>query len=171
MDDDCARLRRFGATFVSAPTENSFELGDPRGNLFTLAGAPDTVAPAEFRPVRGSMVWFEIGTNDPEATRAFYSEAFGWRFEFDANADGKQYYNIFTGPQWPTGGMYDLRPNGADYLISAFLVGDVPALADTAEKYGATIEFGPDGTPDGLKYVRIIDPNGNRFELFSNPGM
>ncbi|WP_275106823.1 VOC family protein [Nocardia terpenica] len=32
-------------------------------------------------------------------------------------------------------------------------------------------EFGPDGCPDGLVYSRIIDPNGNRFELFSNPGM
>lgn len=177
VDDDCGRLRMRGATFVSAPTENSFELADPRGNLFTLVStttgeentSPDTIA--DYRPVRGSMAWFELGTTDPDATRRFYGAGFDWRFEFDANAGGRQYYNIFTGPRWPTGGMYDLGPGGREYFVPCFLVGDVPEVSAIAERYGAVIEFGPDGTPDGLEYVRIIDPNGIRFELFSVPGL
>ncbi|MFC9999405.1 VOC family protein [Nocardia sp. NPDC127526] len=171
VDDDIARLSRLGATIVSTPTAGTAELADPRGNLFTLVPVPDGAAPGGFSPARGSMAWFEIGSAAPDAATDFYTEAFGWRFEFDANAGGRQYYNIFTGLQWPSGGMYDLRPDGPEYLIPSFLVGDVPALTETAERYGAVVEFGPDGTPDGLKYVRLIDPSGNRFELFSNPGM
>ncbi|QIS14195.1 VOC family protein [Nocardia arthritidis] len=165
---DVAKLVALGASLAGPVTERSALLADPRGNAFTLASGPQS-AP-EFPPRHGSLAWFELGTTEPKSVAAFYTEAFGWRFEFDENA-GAQYYNIFTGPQWPTGGMYDLQPDGPEYLIPAYLVGDVPTLSEVAETLGGVVEFGPAGCPDGLLYSRVIDPNGNRFEIFSAPGM
>ncbi|MER7468129.1 VOC family protein [Streptomyces sp. NPDC097981] len=121
------------------------------------------------KPAPGSFAWFEIGTTDAESTEDFYRRAFGWRIEFDESAGGKPYSNIFTGNPWPSGGMYDHGADGVDYLISVFLVLDVPALAERAEELGATVEFGPDTNPDGLVYARITDPRGNRFGMFSAP--
>ncbi|KZM74739.1 VOC family protein [Nocardia terpenica] len=165
---DAARLTRLGASIAEPATEDSAVVADPLGHTFTLSSDP--LGSIEFPPGRGSMAWFELGTADPRAVESFYTEAFGWRFEFDQNA-GKAYYNIFTGPQWPIGGMYDLGPDGPEYFIPCYLVDDVPALGEAAEKLGGAVESGPDGCPDGLMYSRIIDPGGNRFELFSNPGM
>lgn len=118
------------------------------------------------QPVPGSYAWFEVGTGDAKATPHFYTEAFGWQIVCDDTAGGKQYHNIFTGNQWPSGGMYD---HGVDYLMPDFLVEDVPAVTATAVKLGATVEVGPDTTPDGLVYSRLIDRRGNRFGLFCAP--
>ncbi|QIS14184.1 VOC family protein [Nocardia arthritidis] len=186
---DVDRLTKLGASVIVPATQVAdvtwfAVLTDPRGNPFSLFSrstserfeermqtGEQAIAESASKPLRGSMAWFEIGSTDPDATERFYTEAFGWRFEFDKDAGGKQYYNIFTGNQWPSGGMYDLRPDGPEYLVPSFLVGDVAELSEAAEKLGGVIEFGPDTNPDGLVYARLVDPSGNRFELFSNPGM
>ncbi|KZM75148.1 VOC family protein [Nocardia terpenica] len=186
---DVTRLTKLGATVMIPATQVGdvtwfAVLADPQGNPFSLfsrstserfeermEAGEDYMVQAAAKPARGSMAWFEVGTTDPKATQSFYTQAFGWRFEFDDTAGGKQYYNIFTGNEWPSGGMYDLGPNGADYLVPSFLVGDVPEVSELAENLGAVVEFGPDTNPDGLVYARIVDPTGNRFEVFSNPGM
>lgn len=186
---DVARLAKLGATVVIPATQVGdvtwfAVLADPQGNAFSLFSrstserfeermevGEDYMVQAAAKPARGSMAWFEVGTTDYKATQSFYARAFGWRFEFDDTAGGKQYYNIFTGNEWPSGGMYDLGPNGVDYLVPSFLVGDVPEVSELAENLGAVVEFGPDMNPDGLVYARIVDSTGNRFEVFSNPGM
>jgi uncharacterized protein len=118
------------------------------------------------KPVPGSYAWFEIGTDDAKASEYFYTQAFGWRFVFDDTAGGKQYANIWTTNEWPSGGMYD---QGVDYLMPDFLVTDAPAVTAKAAALGARVEFGPDTNPDGLVSSRLIDPRGNRFGLFSAP--
>ncbi|MFE0100580.1 hypothetical protein [Streptomyces sp. NPDC059009] len=77
----------------------------------------------------GNVVWFEISTTDARSTEDFYRRAFGWRVESDESAGGKPHSDIFTGKQWPSGGMYDHGADGVDYLMPAFLVLDVPAPA------------------------------------------
>ncbi|MEU5302657.1 hypothetical protein ACH4YO_27710 [Streptomyces noursei] len=117
-------------------------MADPRGNVFSLFQNNQTPERLrEFaeqgqeqmqemlgRPVPGSYPWFEVGTTDAEATADFYRQAFGWRCTLDETAGGKQYHNVFTGNQWPSGGMYDLGADGVDYLMPDFLVTDVPAV-------------------------------------------
>ncbi|MBF6060027.1 hypothetical protein IU500_00075 [Nocardia terpenica] len=189
LSADVARLTKLGATVVIPATQVGdvtwfAVLADPQGNPFSLFSRSTSerfeermevgegyMVQAAAKPARGSMAWFEVGTTDHKATQSFYTRAFGWRFEFDGTAGGKQYYNIFTGNEWPSGGMYDLGADGADYLVPSFLVGNVPEVSERAESLGAVVEFGPDTNPDGLVYSRILDPNGNRFTVFSTPGM
>ncbi|MFK0295091.1 VOC family protein [Streptomyces sp. NPDC090442] len=185
---DQERLAKLGARVIVPAAQVAdvtvfARLADPRGNVFSLFQNNQTPARLkEFAdqgqeqmgemlggPVPGSYAWFEVGTTDAEATQDFYGRAFDWRFAFDDTAGGKRYYNVFTGNQWPSGGMYDLGADGVDYLMPDFLVTDVPSVTAKAVELGATVEFGPDTNPDGLVYSRIIDPRGNRFGLFSAP--
>ncbi|MGE7439357.1 VOC family protein [Kitasatospora sp. NPDC001175] len=185
---DQARLEELGAKVI-VPTTAVCDvtvfarLADPRGNVFSLFQNGESpkrlkefaescqaqMTEVAMMPKPGAYAWFEIGTADAEATRAFWTAAFGWRIEFDESAGGKPYSNVFTGNQWPSGGVYDLGTGGVDYLMPDFLVLDVPAVTANAVELGATVEFGPDTNPDGLLYSRLIDPRGNRFGLFSIP--
>ncbi|MDT0449216.1 VOC family protein [Streptomyces hesseae] len=186
---DVERLRKLGATLVVPATTVGevtvfARLRDPLGNTFALfsrtasdelaeraAATEEHLAQAAYAPAAGSFAWFEIGTTDPQASSEFYGEAFGWRFEKDDSAGGKPYYNVFTGNEWPSGGMYDHSsgPGGADYTMPSFMVTDVPATVTAAVEAGAVVEHGPDGNPDGLVFARLKDQNGNRFGLFSMP--
>ncbi|WAL99449.1 VOC family protein [Streptomyces sp. Je 1-369] len=172
------------ATTVSDVTVFA-RLADPRGNVFSLfqnnrtperlqefaEQGQEQMREMAGRPVPGAYAWFEIGTADAEATKDFYSRAFGWKIVFDDRAGGKPYSNIFTGNERPSGGMYDAgavgvdRGDAADYLMPDFLVTDVPAVTARARQLGATVEVGPDANPDGSVCSRIIDPCGNRFGL------
>ncbi|WP_424216555.1 VOC family protein (plasmid) [Streptomyces sp. BI20] len=185
---DQAGLEALGARVIVPATAVSdvtvfARLADPRGNVFSIfrhgaaperleefaAAGREQMAEVAMAPKPGAYAWFEIGTTDARATTEFWSKAFGWRIEPDESAGGKPYSNVFTGNRWPSGGMYDLGPDGVDYLMPDFLVEDVPAVTARAAELGATIEHGPDGNPDGLVYSRVIDPRGNRFGLFSMP--
>ncbi|MFI6768904.1 VOC family protein [Streptomyces sp. NPDC050355] len=187
VHDDVERLEKLGAT-VAVPATAVGEvavfarLRDPLGNAFALfsrtssreleeraAATEEHIEQAACAPAPGGFAWFEIGTTDPQASQDFYRQAFGWRFEKDDSAGGKPYYNVFTGNEWPSGGMYDhsCGPGGADYTMPSFLVTDVPATIAAATEGGATVEHGPDSNPDGLVFARLTDPNGNRFGLFS----
>lgn len=189
VHDDVERLEKLGATVVVPPTAVGevtvfARLRDPLGNTFALfsrtasqaleeraAATEEHIEQAAHAPVPGGFAWFEIGTTDPQATREFYEAAFGWRFEKDDSAGGKPYFNVFTGNEWPSGGMYDhsTGPGGTDYTMPSFLVTDVAATVARSTAAGATVEHGPDDNPDGLVFARLTDPKGNRFGLFSMP--
>ncbi|CAM4439695.1 VOC family protein [Nocardia ninae] len=182
---DTERLSGLGAEVLVPPTRVAevtwfAVLADPLGNPFSLfsrtesANLKDRAEAAEQymtessdAPPPGSMAWFEVGTTDAETTCDFYARAFGWRFEFDESASGKPYYNVFTGTDYPAGGLYDHGADGPDYLMPCFLADDVQAQTRFAEKLGATVEYGPASNPDGPVHARIADPAGNRFGLFS----
>ncbi|MFF3226970.1 VOC family protein [Nocardia suismassiliense] len=184
---DTERLSDLGAEVLVPPTRvaevTSFAvLADPLGNPFSLFArtesanlkdradaTEDYMTQSSYAPTPGSMAWFELGTTDAETTRDFYTRAFGWRFEIDESAGGKPYYNIFTGMEYPSGGLYDHGADGPDYFMPSFLTDDVRARTETAEQLGAAVEHGPDSNPDGLVYARIVDPAGNRFGLFTAP--
>lgn len=182
---DADRLTALGATVVVPATRVGdvtvfARLRDIRGNnfsLFSRSSAPrlqermesseQQMEQVAAMPQPGAFAWFEIGTTDPENTKQFYQDAFGWTFAFDETAGGKPYSNIFTGLQWPSGGLN--AGAGADYAMPSFLVADVPATTEAARAAGAQVEDGPDTNPDGLLYSRLRDPKGNHFGLFSMP--
>ncbi|MFC0842343.1 VOC family protein [Streptomyces noboritoensis] len=187
--DDVERLERLGAKVVVPATTVGevtvfARLLDPRDNTFAVfsrttskdlaeraVATEEHIAQTVQGPAPGGFAWFEIGTNDPQATKEFYGRAFGWRFEKDDSAGGKPYFNVFTGNDWPSGGMYDHSGPGVggDYAMPSFVVADIPATVARAAMAGAAIEHGPDANPDGLVFARLVDPRGNRFGLFSMP--
>ncbi|WP_433579673.1 VOC family protein [Nocardia brasiliensis] len=179
---DVERLRELGATVLVPATQVAdvtwfAVLADPRGNPLSVFSrtrserlaqrAAATEEQMTFAvPAPGAFAWFEIGTADADVTRDFYRAAFGWRFEWDESSGDKPYFNVFTGNDQPAGG---LNANGTDYLMPSFVVDEISAVLERAEKLGGTIEFGADINPDGLRYARVLDPGGNRFGVFTRP--
>ncbi|MEV2253484.1 hypothetical protein AB0I94_23390 [Streptomyces sp. NPDC050147] len=53
-------------------------------------------------------------------------------------------------------------------MMLSTLVTDVAATV-AATGAGARVEHGPPSKPDGLAFVRLLAPRGNRFVLFSQP--
>ncbi|MFG1791229.1 VOC family protein [Nocardia sp. NPDC049149] len=180
VPEDAARLKNLGAQVVVAPGKAADGgdyalMRDPRGNVFVIWTPPELPAdapppdPSALAPKPGSAAWFEIGTRDIEATKSFYAEALGWRYELDLSVPGGPYWSVCTGTPLPAGGLRDLSgsPEAAEYSMHLFLTADISASARKAVSLGASIEQAPTG--DGRSFARLRDPRGNRFGLFS-PG-
>ncbi|RLV49499.1 VOC family protein [Nocardioides mangrovicus] len=83
-DETTARLRELGATIEAEPVDagpggRAASARDPEGHLFHLWQArrrPGAQAVNE----PGAWNFSDLHTADPEAARAFYGSAFGWRF-------------------------------------------------------------------------------------------
>ncbi|MYS11862.1 hypothetical protein GTW71_36780 [Streptomyces sp. SID6041] len=56
----------------------------------------------------GSVVWFELGTTNLDATTAFYQGALGLALREGRQRKGqKPYYNVCTGGDRPAGSLHD----------------------------------------------------------------
>ena len=63
---------------------------------------------AEQKPVAGSVVHVELLSKDPEATKKFFSQVFGWKFDDVPRMD----YAMFQAPAAPNGGLR--KPQGSE---------------------------------------------------------
>lgn len=190
VHDDVEKLIALGAQVLVPATAVGdvtvfARLADPRGNVLSLfsrgesakladraKATEEQMQQAAAAPQAGAMAGFEIGTTDAQATMAFYTAAFGWRFEEDKTAGSRPYFRVYTGAEWPSGGLWDhgSQRDGADYAMPTFLVSDVAAVTDAAAQQSAVqVEYGPEASPDGLVLSRIVDSRGNRFGLCSLP--
>jgi uncharacterized protein len=124
-----------------------------------------TASPAGF-----PVAWFEIGTDDPAAARAFYGEVFGWTF-----APEGPYTVITTGAGHPLqGGIQDTStelPAGTPrtYAIPCVQVPEVGAVTAAVEAAGGKTVVAPSSTPDGLTYAQVTDPAGNLIGVWTPP--
>jgi uncharacterized protein len=117
----------------------------------------------------GRPVHFEIHANDPERSREFYEQVFGWAFQ----RWGEQaYWMIFTGEDGTPGINGGLLPrDGAaptlGAAVNAFVatidVDDLDATIETALKYGGEIRV-PRMPVQGVGWLAYLaDPDGNMF--------
>ncbi|WP_370945586.1 VOC family protein [Amycolatopsis sp. cg5] len=122
-------------------------------------------------PAFGSVTWFQIGSEDPAATRSFYTELFDWSFEVDTNDDTEGRYAQVTTPgaSHPTGGLFDTRGEVPNHAIFYVLVEDTAKTVAAAEKRGAKVLVPPKTTPAGLVFSDLLDPQGNHFGVFTPP--
>lgn len=117
------------------------------------------------------VAWFEIGTDDPAAARAFYGGLFGWTFDVDGPYSMAKY--AADGP--PQGGIQDTSvelPDGTprSYAVPYVLVPDVAAMCQDVEGRGGKVMVAATTVPTGLVYAHVTDPFGNHFGLYSLPG-
>ena len=93
-----------------------------------------TDAPSGMR-FAGRVVWHDLLSNDPEGSRRFYSELFGWEFErpgIDVGfGDGGGYLLIRHDGEL-IGGMVDARLLGRDENISQWITVISVAWAPTS---------------------------------------
>jgi len=104
------------------------------------------------------IVHFEIRSEDPNATRAFYGELFGWTYPPGGFPD---YTYVESGVPQGTipGGISPLQ--GGKPMVTVFAgVVDVPAALEKAVALGATI-VQPATRAPGVTFGLFADPQGH----------
>ena len=153
------------------PTESSFHRGrhpvrrrtasilryslgavHPRGIALARASVDN-------RNMNNRVDYFEIGSPNPEASKAFYSGMFGWQI----GAPSEARYSTVDGD---AGGLWDTTAlGGASWAIFYVHVDDVPAAITRAEELGATVAL-PLVDNGTIQFAHLIDPTGNRFAVW-----
>jgi len=110
------------------------------------------------------VIHTEIRSADPDATRAFYAELFGWKVASEGAFPG--YTFIDTGVE---GGPYvAISPRQSDQDEVLFFVGveDVDAALAKAEELGGTIVQPAQHVP-GTSFGVFADAQGHRIGVAS----
>ena len=108
----------------------------------------------------------ELGVNDFEATKSFYSKVFDWGWierdtYAEATVDGQFVCGVMLGDGFEKYG----RPRTSDYWLTYFASGDVAADVETATKLGATVVLGATDNELDQQYAILTDPQGAMFGL------
>lgn len=110
------------------------------------------------KPPFGSIVHIEMYSEQPEETRRFYRDVFGWTFQTIPGAG----YDLVTMPARPNGGLLG-RPKGGKFqppaTLNYVLVESVDDVAKKIEKSGGKL----------LK-PRYEVPGVGWFAVFEAPG-
>lgn len=115
----------------------------------------------------GEPAFFELGVEDVERARAFYSSLFGWRFEHGPSDQG---YMIGT-PSVP-GGIHGGDRGASPYLF--FKVDDIGAALERVRELGGSVEeMDVEGDQESTarfgRFKLCRDDQGSAFGLHEPP--
>ncbi|MEO6115193.1 MAG: VOC family protein [Pseudolysinimonas sp.] len=103
--------------------------------------------------------YFEIGTPNPDASRAFYGGLFGWTI----GEPSPQAYSMVNGD---AGGLWDTSGGDkANWAIFYVHVDDVAASLAKAQELGAKVAV-PLVDNGNITFAHLVDPDGNRFAIW-----
>jgi predicted enzyme related to lactoylglutathione lyase len=104
------------------------------------------------------VVHAEIRSSDPDATRAFFGELFGWTYPTEGAYPG--YTFVDTGV--PDALYTAISPLQGDTELVTFFVGveDLAASIDQATELGGKVVQEPVDVP-GVRFALIADPLGH----------
>ncbi|MGH8962766.1 MAG: VOC family protein [Jatrophihabitantaceae bacterium] len=104
--------------------------------------------------------YFEIGSPEPEAAKAFYGELFGWTVG-EPSAPAR--YSMVNGDR---GGLWDTsQMGGASWAIFYVQVEDVSTAIERAQALGASVVV-PFVDNGAIEFAHLVDPQGNRFGIW-----
>lgn len=106
------------------------------------------------------VVHVEIRSQDPDATRAFLRELFGWRVASQGDYPG--YTFIDTGVDGPPHTAVSPRQAAEDEVLFFVAVEDVATALTRAEELGGTIIQSAQQVP-GTSFGVLADPQGHRI--------
>lgn len=148
--------------------------------LFTLLAAGCAAVSVNLPPITesptgehhdGRIVWHDLLTNTPEASRRFYAELFGWEFEnpgFDFGIGGGDYMLIRHNGRL-IGGIVDTRALGKRENISQWVttmsVSDIDAAVARVAGAGGTVMAEPASIGSRGQMAVVGDPTGAVFAL------
>jgi predicted enzyme related to lactoylglutathione lyase len=132
---------------------------------------PITETPTDERHT-GKVVWRDLLTNTPEASRRFYGELFGWEFEeprlFVGVGSGDAYMLIRHNGEL-IGGMVDTNALGKTENISQWIttisVADIDAAVDRVAGAGGKVVNAPESIGDRGRMAVIEDSTGALFAM------
>jgi predicted enzyme related to lactoylglutathione lyase len=163
-DETLARMSEAGGTVVAGPMD-VFEAGrmavvqDPVGSFISIWQSNQHIG-AQLVNEPGTFGWNELATPDLEASRAFYTAAFGWG-RLDASSEGADLYGI--------GGviMCGAHIAGEGELPAWsvwFTVDDADAVAAKVVELGGAVLAPPNDMSFGRGCV-LADPHGASFGI------
>ena len=125
-------------------------------------GERDSYAP-------GTFCWADIGTNDADAAKAFYTSVFGWE-AVDSPAGDAGTYTTFKLDGREVAALYEmgdeerksLRPHWSSYVS----VEDVDALAPRVRELGGEILAEPFDVEGSGRMTVLRDPTGALLHLW-----
>ncbi len=104
--------------------------------------------------------YFEIGSPDPDVSKAFYGALFDWEIE---DPTGPAPYRMVDEAR---GGLWDTSDMGAaNWAIFYVRVENVHGALDQALRLGATVAI-PFTDNGGIEFAHLLDPLGNRFGIW-----
>ena len=115
-------------------------------------------------PKAGSIVHVEIHSNDPPRTKAFFANAFGWKFQDIPEMN----YMTWEAPSKPAGGlqkpMEGRGPTVLNYLLSKEINEDIGRV----QRAGGNILV-PKSEIPGIGWFAIFqEPGGTAHALYQN---
>lgn len=116
----------------------------------------------------GTPIWYELMSNDPEASKAFYDAIFSWNVQ--PPPAGEQDYRMIDTGSGLVGGVLKLtqgmRDGGARPVWLMYIgVEDVDACAKTIEAAGGSIHLAPFDIPGIGRIAMAADPQGIPFYI------
>lgn len=102
------------------------------------------------------VVHFEIRSKDPDATRAFYAELFGWNYP-EGGMPGYSY--VDTGVEGAIPGGISPLQDGQPLVTFFVGVADVAATLEEAVRHGGRIVQAATAVP-GVTFGLFADPHG-----------
>ncbi|HEV7526488.1 MAG TPA: VOC family protein [Acidimicrobiia bacterium] len=122
----------------------------------------------ETAPV-GAPCWIDLLTSDPDRSRAFYTELFGWKAE-EPNAEFGGYWNFVKDDILIAGGMRNDGSSGAPDTWSIYLATDnAQATIDAATAKGSQVIVPAMPVGDLGTMGVVTDPGGAAIGLWK-PG-
>jgi predicted enzyme related to lactoylglutathione lyase len=116
-------------------------------------------------PMAHPVIHAEIRSEDPDATRRFFADLFGWRVASEGAFPG--YTFIDTGAEGGTYVAIGPRQNAEDEVLFFVAVDDVAATLDRAAELGGAI-IQPEQTVPGTSFGVFADAQGHRIGVASN---
>ena len=111
------------------------------------------------------VVHAEIRSEDPDATRQFFADLFGWKVAAEGAFPG--YTFIDTGVEGGTYVAISPRQGSDDEVLFFVAVQDVAATLEKAEKLGGTIIQPPQQVP-GTSFGVFADAQGHKVGVAAN---
>lgn len=166
-DKTAAAIADHGGTVTLGPGDvgpmgRALYATDPTGVAFgvwqagTLIGAGVVNEP-------GGLIWEDLRSPDPDASRAFYAGVFGYRMD-TLPAAGPDYTTFaLAGEDAPRGGIGGMMgADGPAHWLSYFGVPDTDAAVAAAERGGGAVVSPAFATPYG-RMAGLADPDGAVF--------
>ncbi|MFV8820016.1 VOC family protein [Haliea sp. E17] len=118
----------------------------------------------------GKIVWHDLITDTPEASRAFYSALFGWEFK----ALGGINYEVIYHQGQPIGGLVDQTrlPLQADISqwVAVLSVADIDTATAQFRAAGGTVFTPPTSLGSRGRLAVVADPQGAVLALLESGG-
>jgi uncharacterized protein len=117
----------------------------------------------------GSLTWNELTTREPDASKVFYSSAFGWEPSDTEFGDTGVTYTTWRLVGAPVGGMMPMvgdmwPPDLPNHWMIYFASADVDATAAKAAELGGDVSVPPTDIAPG-RFAVLSDPAGAVFSI------